>query len=311
MNNNFKYGLVVVCILFSLVFILLPITKAANINGPNNRNVTFHTNVNITNSRPDVVGIAIYQDINASLQNVTLSAGSLRLVTCNATLRDWNVYSDIVYVNATLWHTYTSSLNAADNYTSHYTQTNCTNSGNGVNYTVNYLCNFSVYYFANNGSWSCNVTSMDSWNQTGSLVNTTNFLPVYALNVTDGLDYGNVGVGDYSGNRTANVSNIGNMAINVSVEGYGTTLHDGLAMNCSLGGNITVQNQRFSLYDVDWSQKTNLTSNSQPLVNLTIQKQMDASTPMQNTTYWQLYIDSTNSPGGNCTGNIVFMAQVA
>ena len=110
-----------------------------------------------------------------------------------------------------------------------------------------------------------------------------------------------------TGNVTANITNFGNMAINITVEGYGARRGDGLAMNCSLGGNITVGNERFSAADVDWSSKTPLNSSPQLLSNLTLLKQND-SNMITNTTYWQLYINSTNNPGGNCTGYIIFTA---
>ena len=130
------------------------------------------------------------------------------------------------------------------------------------------------------------------------------------MNVTDGIDYGNVAVEEYSGNVTANVTNFGNMRINVTVQGYGARLNDGLAMNCSLGGNITVGNERFSLEDVDWASKIALTSASQQLPNLTMPKQND-SNQVINSTYWQIYIDSLNNPGGNCTGYVIFTAMAS
>jgi hypothetical protein len=148
---------------------------------------------------------------------------------------------------------------------------------------------------------------MDNANTTGIGSGNNTFYPVYALNVTDGIDYGAVAVEDWTGNITANITNLGNMAINVTVEGYGARKGDGLAMNCSLGGNITVGNERFSTENVDWGFKIPLNGSSQALSNLTLLKQND-STVVTNSTYWQLYIDSTNNPGGNCTGYVIFTA---
>ncbi len=298
--------------MLSVLFISFStITHAANIIGTNYRNVTVHTQVNITNSKPEVLAVAVYQDTNASLKNITLSGGSTRIVTCNASLRDWNGYADIVLVNATLWDALNSNSGAADNNNTHYTNTNCTNSGNGVNYTVNYLCNFSVLYYANNGTWTCNVTAMDTYNKTGANTNNTVIYPLYALNVTDGIDYGNVAVEDYSTTVTANVTNFGNLPINISVEGYGAARGDGLAMTClafgSPSGNITVDNERFSAQNVAWGSKTALTSSAQNITGLTISKQTVPSTPMVNSTYWQLYIPP--NPGGNCTGYVIFQAE--
>ncbi len=293
-----------------LFFMVSQYSSAANVVGGNYKNVTVLTKVHISNSKPEVLSLAVYQDTNSSTKNITLSAGLTRVVTCNATVRDWDGYNDIVNVNATLWDTLNSNSNAADDNNTHYTNANCTNAGNGVNYTVNYICTFNVYYYANNGTWMCNATAMDTFNKTGYNTNTTVIYPLYALNVTDGIDYGNVAVEDYSTTQTSNVTNFGNQAINISVEGYGTARGDGLAMNCTLGGNISIANERFSA-DIAavWGAKVPLTSGSTQIIPaLTIAKQTVPSTPMVNSTYWQLYIPP--NPGGNCTGYVIFQAEV-
>ncbi|MGV8150818.1 MAG: hypothetical protein ACP5NV_03770 [Candidatus Woesearchaeota archaeon] len=294
-----------------IIAAILPLIKADNIVGNNYRNVTVRTYVNITNSKPEVLAVTIFQESNVSLRNITLSAGSTRIVTCNASLRDWNGYTDIVSVNATLWDVTNAQYSDPDNNNTHYTNSSCTNSGNGVNFTVNYVCQFPVYYYANNGTWNCTVLIADTYNKTGNRSNSTIFYPMYALNVTDGIDYGNVGVEDFSANKTANITNFGNRAINVTVEGYGAVRGDGLAMNCSLGGNIAVAHERFSLTDVDWSSRTPLSSSPQLISGLTIPKQTLPGTMMTNTTYWQLYVDSTNNPGGNCSGYVIFSAEAS
>jgi len=305
---NNKFFLVVVLSVFILVLVLvLPLGIAPNNAGANYKNVTVRTQANITNSKPEVINVTIQDAFNASTRNITLSAGSFKDVMCNVTLRDWNGFNDIAYVNATLWHVATSSYGAADNNNTHYTNTNCTNGGNGVGFYVNYLCNFSIIYYANNGTWMCNVTVLDNQSAMGYGNGSSIFYPVYALNITEGIDYGSLAVEDISQNATANITNLGNMAINVTVEGYGVKKGDNLAMNCSLGGNITVANERFSTTNVDWTSKIPLNGSAQMLPNLTLSKQNDSNL-MINSTYWQLYADSANNPGGNCSGYIIFTA---
>ncbi|MEM4711017.1 MAG: hypothetical protein QXL18_03660 [Candidatus Woesearchaeota archaeon] len=300
-----KTGMIIV--ILSLLVILIYTSFADNIVGDNYRNVTVNTRVTISNSNPEVLSVSIYQENDPSLSNITLNAGSLRNITCNASLRDWNGYNDITLVNATLWHIPTSNFSDPNNNNSHYTTT-CIDSGNGVNYTVNYLCIFPVYYYANNGTWNCTVNVRDTYNKVGNNSNTTYVYPLYALNVTDGIDYGSVSVDDDSLTRQANITNFGNMPINVSVEGYGAVRGDGLAMNCSISGNISIEYERFSLIDTgNWIDKVPLSSIPQLISNLTIQKQTLPSIPMVNTTYWQLRIPP--NPAGNCTGFIIFQAE--
>ncbi|MGV8085993.1 MAG: hypothetical protein ACP5N1_00025 [Candidatus Woesearchaeota archaeon] len=305
--KNKSYVVILVSFMVLMLILILPLGISPNVVGSNYKNVTVQTQVNITNSKPEILNVTIYESSNFSARNITVNAGSLKTVFCNATVRDWNGFNDIVYLNATLWHMFTSSFNSADNNNTHYTNSSCV-LNSSISSTIGfYVCSFDIWYYSNNGTWMCNVTIMDTSNTDNYGNGTTVFYPVYALNVTDGINFGNVAVEDYSGNNTANVTNVGNMNINLSVEGYGARRGDGLAMNCSLGGNITVSNERFSIADIDWTLKTNLTSISQTIQNLTILKQT-TSDIITNSTYWQLYIDSTNNPAGNCTGYVIFTA---
>jgi hypothetical protein len=309
-SQSTRYTIIGIFLIISILsFIsIVQVSKAANVVGDNYRNVTLRTTVNITNSRPEVLYITVFQQNNNSL-NITLSAGLTRTVTCNVTVRDWNGYNDIVNVNATFWHNDNSTYLGSEDNNTHYTNTNCTNNGDGAGYTASYSCNFPVYYYANNGTWNCNVTAVDTYNTTGTAQNTTVIFPLYALNVTEGIDYGAVAVGDTSLERSANVTNFGNRMINISLEGYGVTRGDGLAMNCTVSGNITVDNERYATSPgVTWPSMTSLTSSAVTVAGLSMPKQTLPGTPIVNATYWQLYIPP--NPAGNCTGYIIFQAEV-
>ena len=186
-DNEILFGLCMMALVVAAV--ILPLAMADNIVGSNYRNVTVRTSVNITNSKPEVIAVAIYQESNVSLRNITLSGGGARIVTCNATVRDWNGYNDVTSVNATLFDASNAQYDSVDNNNTHYTNSSCTNSGNGANYTVNYMCGFNVYYYANNGTWNCTVFAFDTFNKTGNLTNSTTILALYSLNVTNTIDF--------------------------------------------------------------------------------------------------------------------------
>ncbi|MGV8085991.1 MAG: hypothetical protein ACP5N1_00015 [Candidatus Woesearchaeota archaeon] len=302
-------GIMLLSVIFLLVVTLfvLPFGVAPNVVGSNYKNVTVQTFVNITNAKPEVLNVTIYESANFSLRNITVNAGSFKTIFCNATVRDWNGFNDIVYVNASLWHMFTSFSDSSDDNNTHYTNSSCV-LNSSISSTVGfYVCSFDVWYYSNNGTWACNVSTLDTLNKTGSGFNTTIFYPVYSLNVTDGVNFGNVAVEDYSLDVDANVTNLGNMAINLSVEGYGSRRGDGLAMNCSLSGNITVSNERFALSSgVAFGSKTSLASTSVLVSDLTMPKQTLHNTYIVNSTYWQLYIPP--NPAGNCTGYVIFTA---
>ncbi len=266
--------------------------------GPNYRNVSVDTRVNITNAAPIITQVTLPDP-------VVLTAGGLSVVECNVTVMDYNGATDINVTNATLYHS-SSSSGAADDNNTHYSNASCGAVSQAGNYK-NFTCNFSVYYYALNGTWTCNASANDSMSYNATNLNTTTFSPVLALNVTPLIDYGNLSVGDTSAEQTANVTNIGNVPINVSVLGYGNASGDGLAFVCQIG-NITVANEKFTINaSVAYAQKFALSSSLQG-INLTIAKQANA-TQQTNTTYWQLYVPP--NPFGLCNGTVVFQADAA
>jgi len=318
MNTNSKIMIGILALAlasFIVIIMLLPLSIASNIPGLNYKNVTVHTNVTITHSKPDVLNVSVYDAQNYSIKNITIVAGNYKKIYCNATVRSWEGFNDISAVNATLYNFVVSNQSASDNFNAHYSNSSCTLNGSITGLIGWFMCSFDVIYFANNGTWICNVTISNSYTQinnnfTGSGFGSTLFYPVYALNVTDGIDYGGVAVEDYSApDRQANITNLGNMGINISVEGYAVNRSDGLAMICNLNGNITVDNEKFSSKNgTSYPSKTSLTSSPGGILipNLTMAKQTNVSILSANSTYWQLYVPA--NPAGNCTGNIIFTA---
>jgi len=305
---------------FSIIFttlVILPNAIAPNFGGniSNYKNVTVRTNLTITHSKPDVMNVTVSEALNLSAKNITITAGDIKRIICNATVRSWEGFNDISKVNATLYNVATSNASANDSLNNHYTNASCVLNSSLGPFIGWYVCGFDIIYYANNGSWVCNVSVSNSYTQvnsnfTGIGWGTTVFYPVYALNVTDGIDYGGVAVEDYSNpDKVANVTNLGNMGINISVEGYGVSRGDGLAMNCTLSGNITVDNEKFSATNgTVFAAKTSLTSIAGGLVipSLIMPKQTNASL-VRNSTYWQLYVPP--NPAGNCTGYVIFTAM--
>ncbi len=274
--------------------------------GPNYRNVSVDTRVNITQSLPEVLNVMIDNPI-------TLNAGGTRTVSCNASIRDWNGGNTISNVTAVLWNNVSVTQASPDDNNNHYTNLSCQNTSiNG--YYANFTCNFSVYYYADAGSgWICNVTATDSYlfnvsvGSSSSNSNLTTINQLLALNVTSLVDYGNMAVGDTSGPEEANVTNFGNQNINVSVLGYGNTSGDGLAFVCQIG-NITVANEKFSLNQTDtYANYVALSTAYQMIGGLTLPQQTNDSQQVINSTYWRLYVPP--NPFGQCNGTIVFQAQ--
>jgi len=280
--------------------------------GPNYKNISVDTTVNVTNSKPEVLSVIVNNG-----QNITLNAGTTVLVECNASVRDFNGGSTIANVTGTFYDNRSDTEFSPDDNNSHYSNSSCTQTGvNG--FFANYTCGFNVLYYANetptNTNWACNVTANDVYNfngtDYGALANYTAINTLLALNVTALIDYGNLAVQDTSTDQEANVTNFGNVGINISVYGYGATQGDGLAMVCDQG-NISLNNEKYALTPGgDFAtQYTNLTGTGTQVTNLTVNHQWNDSQQQINQTYWRLYVEP--NPFGVCNGTVVFQAEPA
>jgi hypothetical protein len=289
---------------FGIVLLITFFSIVGFVSSYNFEYVNVTSRVNITNSMPNVTYVVVGAPAPT---NVTLNAGATRLVQCNATVRDFNGYNDVTNLNATFYY-FLNASEQADDRNEHYKNTSC-NRTNGNGFFANYTCNFDVYYFAYNGTWTCNVTAIDNYGYVASGNNTTRINPLYALNVTDIIDYGNLSVLETSANITATVTNFGNMNINVSVLGYGAVQGDGLGLICQYGNNISIQYEKFSSnIATEYANKTALATTNKDMAS-TILRQTDDNTAVTLDTYWQLYVPP--NPFGLCTGTVRFTATAS
>ncbi|RME53521.1 hypothetical protein D6783_01810 [Candidatus Woesearchaeota archaeon] len=258
-------------------------------------------NITVSYNHPSIRIVAI-------TQNIILNAGSTKQVECNATITDEDGPGDIATVNATLYHTQNTSSDP-DHPRYHYTNASCQQYGTSAN-SANYTCAFFIQYYALNGTWECNASVKDLQGLANSTTNQTTVDPLLAINVTPVLiDYGNVPAGGTSQEQTVNITNVGNVPINVSVYGYGATPGDGLAMVCSTG-NITISDERYaSTPGVAYAAKTLLTAILQD-AGITLPPQTTQATS-EDSLYFQLGITPTDPPLslGTCNGTVVFQAN--
>jgi len=272
----------------------------------NYENVSVRTTVNVTQAYPEIINITCNNGAS-----VTLNAGTTYTLICLVQIRDYNGGNTINSTNGTFYYYLNESSDPDDNNV-HYTNTSCTeNSTNG--YYTNWTCAFSVWYYANNGTWEANITVKDDYNLTAKDYTTVTIDPLYALNVTPVIDFGNRAVGDTTPPIPANITNFGNMDINVSVYGFGgnnEVTGAGLAMICEVR-NITLPNERYDLSSATpYDSMTPITGAATHITGLTIPQQTNDSKPEINTTYWRLHINITTNPFGVCNGTVVFSTEV-
>ena len=272
----------------------------------NYENYSVRTTVNVTNAYPEILNITCNNN-----NPIVLSAGTTKTILCLVEIRDYNGGNTINYVNGTFYYYLNESSDPNDNNV-HYTNTSCTeNSTNG--YYTNWTCAFSVWYYANNGTWVMNSTVNDSFGAKDNDYGNATISALLALNVTPVIDFGDWAVTQTSDPPVeANVTNFGNVPINVSVYGFGgdnEVTGAGLAMVCEQR-NITLPNERYSLNSTAlYNDMTPLTGSPVIIPGFKIPKQTQPSVYMINSTYWRIHINVTTNPFGICNGTVVFAAE--
>lgn len=275
-------------------------------------NTTVLTQLNVTNLAPFIESVTIYDnDTLGGAPNIILTQGITDTVFCNFTVTDYNGYLDINDFNATLFHD-SSSHGVADDRNYHYTNQTCYNTtiNGGLNLTsISVQCAFTVWFYANNGTWTCNATAFDGEAENHSS-NTRTIDPLFALDLnTSIIDYGELAPGASSTDDVpVLVTNFGNMDINVSVEGYGVSLHDGLSMDCETG-DINVRYEKYSTQPGEAiNTMTNLTTN--PILTgisgLTILQNIDDNGNSTNNTFWKMEVPFSAGLKGFCNGTVLF-----
>ena len=307
---------------YLLVGILLAITLFSGVSlitnsvmGLNVTNQTVIARVNVSNTEPTLYEVKIDSPLDAQ-RNIDLTANTVTAVICNGSVFDINGFLDIKNVTATLYDISVAS-NALDDNNTHYTNStcgNCTSIPGTNNQNASCLCQFPVQYYANSANWQCNMTVNDSGglssNRNSSFFNLNEVVGINVENPV--LDYGNMSVSQTSNYIRQNITNGGNIPINVTLRGYGgdnESIGQNVTMICESGTNITFGNQRFYPgNNLAFGEMYNLTNQTRQIFNLTIpQRTNDRSFGnSSNSSFWKLQVPLGAS--GVCNGTIIFGA---
>ncbi len=289
-------------------------------------NVTVSTQLQVGNVSPEVVNVSINNDD----ATITLVANSTKTVFCEVLVRDYNNDSTINNITARLFDNTDSAYDNSDDNNLHYTNNSCYintsfGSWNGINdddYLAFANCTFAVEYYAQPGTWNCTAEVTDHSSLTDRGYDTSSIDQLLAVGLPSTINYGTVNATFVSAENATNVTNFGNVALNLSLSGYGVSEGDGLAMNCTLGSVGTI--------DLDY-EKYNLTSSTPGVLSLTHfegnytnltdtptvkefdlnyrQNDTDQGVDDYNTTYWRIYVPL--GVAGTCNGTILFGATTA
>jgi hypothetical protein len=303
---------------FLAFFLLALITSLSMVGsgvfGWNNMSTT--TKLYVWNTEPNVSGVTIDPD------PIDLTAGNTTQINCSVNVWDYNGWEDFNVSNATFFHASVND-NSPDDNNNHYTVENIGNNCSCDQVDANNAtcwCLFDVWYYATNGTWTCNMTITDRGGEAterqfyfnASDSNTATVNTVTAINVPEELDYGNLSVTETSEDKVANVTNFGNVPVNISVRGYGGTTNpdnpNNLAMNCSYG-DISIEYEKYALQSGTDYEAMNALSNTSTEMELSVNVREDDDSYIDSTneTYWKIQIPL--SVGGHCNGTLEFVGH--
>ncbi|OYT41358.1 hypothetical protein B6U80_01510 [Candidatus Pacearchaeota archaeon ex4484_26] len=284
---------------------------------------TLETVVSVANVAPYILRSEMYVFVNVGDDDngyMSLSENSTVQVTCNGTIHDANGQSDISSLSGTLYDAGASNHADSDDNNKHYTNSSCVLfSGSGT--TRGGECQFTVWYYANNATWQCNLSAVDSGSNENSTYKNRTIAKLIALMVPPDINFGNLNPGDTSGVNKTNITNSGNVDLGIKVYGYAnnaTTSPN--AMNCTAGQdkNISLFYMHYNVtnpsctgfsWTANYANLTNETNEvSWDSINL-YQRQND-NIESKNTTCWVLKIPSGTEAdvSGTCKGIISFTA---
>ncbi len=326
-----RYLILLAVLTSAMVYMIsLPTAVFAAVN-VTNENIT--TNVTISNTNPTVDTVTL-KDADGS-DPLDLSADTSVVMNCSGIAGDFDGVGDIS-LNATLYHT-DSSSGLTDDFTKHYTSNGYCTELSDINTThLNYNCHFDVVWFhANTGTWTCNVTAWDSDSGQGDNQDSAEMAQLLAIDVDNAdVDFGSMAIGTDKGTTDYNVTvyNDGNVDLDLNVQAWGVTDGDGLIMNCD-DSNISERFLRVGWTSgEDWDNKkivnnTGFDNSTFDLAESTVTSGT-AGNSANKTTYWGLGIPTTDtnkyylpstgvynytnnvSVDGDCSGTISFTALV-
>lgn len=271
----------------------------------------------ILNSPINVTSVTVDDSITSPPNQIDLITASTRLVTCTSVMHDpdgGRVYN----ASARFFYSGSTYLAIDDNNT-HYTNSSCfVNSSYGAKNLSQVICTFNVWYYANSGNWSCVMKGYDNLSMPGNGSASTFVNPLLSVGVQSKINFGLVFAKNVSNEVSVNVTNYGNVKVNLSLYGYGGTPGDNLAMNCTKGSGIPINNERYNLTQSNPGNLTlsqfdstydNLSSNY-TVRNFGLSKRTNnMENNAVNFTYWRIYLPPSVS--GNCTGSVVFGASTS
>ncbi len=263
------------------------------------------------NTKPNVTFIVVDDSITFPTGQIDLVVASTRKVTCEVIVEEFDSQS----LQNHLSEFYYNIQGDPDDNNTHYTNDSChVNSSYGHENETQFICEYEVWYYANPGEWDCFFNVEDNLSFSANASNSTNVNTLLSVGVQNNINYSVQGVDEVSGEVVVNITNYGNVMVNLSLTSYGTIEGDSLAMDCDIG-NISAENQKYNLTASNLGALT-LGETEGVYLNMTgatvikefnLDYRTSEDEESFNNTYWRIYAPS--SINGACQGYIIFGAS--
>jgi len=275
----------------------------------------FDVTTNISMNSPTNISNLIVEDSFTLPENeIDLTPNSTTTTDCSGIATDYEGENSIVNATAEFYSS-TSYPGDSDDNNYHYTNNSCSiDLSYGSSYEAQINCTLEIEYYANQGSWECIINATDNYTASRNHTDLTSINSLLSIGVNSPVDFGSADANNFSSERTIEVTNLGNVMMNLSLHGYAITESDGNSMNCT-GGNISIEHTKFNLTNSNPGGITQSQANQfyQNLTGTSIinkfnlnSRQNDITNDALEDSYWRIYMP--RGVGGNCTGNIIFGA---
>ena len=266
------------------------------------------------NAPVSVYNVTVEDSLTSPANEIDLTPANTTSVMCSAIAEDPEGSAAIQSAAAEMFSS-ASSAGSPDSNNDHYTNSSCLiNESYGNSSQAQINCSFEIEYYARSGSWTCQINTTDNYSASTIESDTTSINTLLAIGVDSPMEFGEVDARSVSPEKEANVTNYGNVPINLTLNGYGNVTLDGNSMECGAQDIII----GYMKYNLTASNSSNLTLaqseaiyenlTSAPTVkelNLNF-RQSDVSNDAIHQTYWRVYVPE--GVGTSCMGNIVFAA---
>ena len=200
------------------------------------------------NSPPRIESVIIEDNILTPQKEIDLLPASTKEIRCRASVSD-ETEESLLYASAEFFNS-SSFYGDTDDNNYHYTNSSCIlNKSYGNNQQAEILCSFELEYYSSPGEWNCTIKAYDNLSTSSNKTNKTKVNELLSIGVQDFLDYGTLDGGAVSEELQIDITNYGNVPVNLSLSGYAIEEEDGLAMRCEQGSekNISIDYEKYNL----------------------------------------------------------------